>query len=739
MQLPAPGQASGAVLAGFEHVQGLLRAVHYLARHAGHSGHVDTETVRHPSRLELAQEQHVVPLFLDGDVVILDARELLLHVVELVVMGGEQGLGPLPGLMDILHQGAGDAHAVVSGGAAAYLVEQHQRARREVVHNHRSLQHFHHEGGFAAGDVVGGAHAGENLVEIPEPGGCGRYEGARLGHQHNQRSLAQQGRFTRHVGAGENHYLGAGGVHVDVVRHVFLARGHQGFDDRMAARLDVEDAAAIYHGAAVTPVEGLPGEALEHVHRRHYAAVGLDVADALLHLAHQGGVDFAFHAGDVIFGREDLLFVFLELLGDIAFGVYQRLLAHPLRGHLALEGVAHLDVVAENVVVAYLEAADTGPLCLPFLHLQEITLASGGDVAELVEPAVHTAGYHLALAYLHGGILRHGGADLAQQGAAVLHALEQLLQRRRRVFAAEGADGLHLSERPAELHHFTREYPAGRRAGDYPFKVADVFYKSAQIREFLLVLGEEFNYVVTLVQGAAVHYGHRQPLPQKTGSHGGGAAVDGLGQAHSLPAGVALEDFQVAEGEAVHPHEPALFDAGQAADVPEAGMFGLFKVDDQRSGGGDGQRERIHSEALEAAGTELLQQLVFCRFLHEGPFIQRGYVDVGEFLPCRLGVVAPHHQLLGVEGIGQGVDVLHRALCHLEGAGAHVEEGRAAVAGAVESHAAEEVVLFLLQHPLAEGYAGRKYFCDTAFDQFVLGQFGIFQLVADGHFVARAH
>ena len=416
----------------------------------------------------------------------------------------------------------------------------------------------------------------------------------------------------------------------------------------MAAGLDVQDTAAVHNGPAVITVEGLPGEALEHVERRHDPAVGLDVADALLHPSHQGCVYLALHPGDVVFGREDLLFVFLELFGDIAFGIHERLLAHPLRGHLALEAVAHLDIVAENVVVAYLEAADAGPFGLSFLHFQQIALASGGDVAEFVEPAVHAAGDDFALAYLHGGILRHGGGDFPKQGAAVFHAPQQFLQCRRRVFAAEGADGLHLRERPAELHHFTREYPAGRRAGNNPFQVAYIFYKSAKISEFILVFGEELNYVVAFVQGAAVHYWHRQPLPQQAGSHGGGAAVDGFGQAHPLPAGVALEYFQIAEGEAVHPDEPALFDAGEAADVPEAGMLGLFEVDDQRAGGGDGQWERIHAEALEAAGPELFQQLVFRRFLHESPLVQRGYVDVGEFLPRRFGVVAPHHQLLGV-------------------------------------------------------------------------------------------
>ena len=138
-----------------------------------------------------------------------------------------------------------------------------------------------------------------------------------------------------------------------VVRHIFLARSHQSLDDWMAACLDVEHAAGIYHGTAVSALYGLYGETGEDVELRDDVAVGLDVTDALLHLGHQRGVDAALELVYVALSVQYFLLVLLKFLCDIAFRAHQGLLAHPFWRHLVLECIANLQVVAENVVVPY--------------------------------------------------------------------------------------------------------------------------------------------------------------------------------------------------------------------------------------------------------------------------------------------------------------------------------------------------------------------------------------------------
>ena len=44
----------------------------------------------------------------------------------------------------------------------------------------------------------------------------------------------------------------------------------------------------------------------------------------------------------------------------------------------------------------------------------------------------------------------------------------------------------------------------------------------------------------------------------------------------------------------------------------------------------------------------------------------------------------------------------------------------------------QEVVLLVVEHVVVHRHAGRNEFGDAALDQF-LGEFGVFQLVADGH------
>ena len=87
---------------------------------------------------------------------------------------------------------------------------------------------------------------------------------------------------------------------------------------------------------------------------------------------------------------ENLLLVFLQFLGNIALGIGKGLLAYPLCRHLVLMRVAHLDVVAENIVVAYLQTGNLCQFALALLYLQQIILAGVGNPAQLVQLGTDT-------------------------------------------------------------------------------------------------------------------------------------------------------------------------------------------------------------------------------------------------------------------------------------------------------------------------------------------------------------
>ena len=58
---------------------------------------------------------------------------------------------------------------------------------------------------------------------------------------------------------------------------------------------------------------------------------------------------------NLILSTQNFLFIFLQLLRDIALCLSQRLLTHPLLWYLVLIRVAHLQIIAEDVIVAYLQ------------------------------------------------------------------------------------------------------------------------------------------------------------------------------------------------------------------------------------------------------------------------------------------------------------------------------------------------------------------------------------------------
>src|SRR5690606_4899907 len=98
-----------------------------------------------------------------GDVDVFRMFQLIGQFGELVVVGGEEGLGPNP-VVDVFRHGPGDADAVEGAGAAAYLVEHQQAAVGGRVEDVGRLDHLHHEGALAPDKVVGGAHPGEDAI-----------------------------------------------------------------------------------------------------------------------------------------------------------------------------------------------------------------------------------------------------------------------------------------------------------------------------------------------------------------------------------------------------------------------------------------------------------------------------------------------------------------------------------------------------------------------------------------------
>ena len=588
---------------------------------------MDTEAVGGAALAQLAQEQDFPAHFLHSHVVILHAREEALQVVELVIMGGEERLGALAVFVDVLHDAPGDGHAVEGGRASANLIQEHQRPGRQIIQDHGRLQHLHHEGGLSAGNVVRGAHTGEEFVEPADMGFPRRHKGPRLGHEHDEGRLPQQGALTGHVGASEDDDLLFFRIQIDVVGDIFFPGRHEGFNDGMPAFPDVQGLAVVHLGAAIVALYGLLGKACKHIHLGEDAAVHLDGGNLLLDAADELPVQAGLDGVDAVFGREDFLLVLFQLFGDIALRVHQGLLADPLRRNLVPIGVADFDIVTENIVVGYFEGTDAGAFGLPLLHLQEIILAAGAEGAEFVQFRIHARADDGALPHLDGRLRRQGPQDIGQELFAALEAAQQLSQGIRSLGEAL-LDGAREREAAAQLHHLAGIGPAVGDTAQDALQVSQLAQVHLGLLKNLRIFRKVLDGIETGAKLLQVHDGHGQPLPQQAGAHGAGAFVQRLDQGDAIGPGGTLEHLQVAEGELVHPHELGLVNTADGADVLEPAVLGLLQIHQEGPGAAHAQRVRVYGKALQAIDAHLAPQALHGGIVHEGPLVQGGGVNV---------------------------------------------------------------------------------------------------------------
>ena len=82
-----------------------------------------------------------------------------------------------------------------------------------------------------------------------------------------------------------------------------------------------------------------------------------------------------FEDENLVFCTEDFLLIFFEFLGDVAFGIDKRLFANPLFWDKLFVGVAHLHIVAKDVVESDFQTLNASACYFAFLDLEEIVLA----------------------------------------------------------------------------------------------------------------------------------------------------------------------------------------------------------------------------------------------------------------------------------------------------------------------------------------------------------------------------
>ena len=253
----------------------------------------------------------------------------------------------------------------------------------------------------------------------------------------------------------------------------------------------------------------------------------------------------------------------------------------------------------------------------------------------------------------------------------------------------------------------------------------------------IFVAIEALHCVQALVDATDIRQGHDQPPPEHPRPHGRSGSVDGLGQRSAVVV-VGLDEFEVADGEPVHPQGAVFAQGANRSNVLGPVVLGVVEVVKNRPCREQSQGPCIELKPLEGFVVELLLDALLGIIRFEHPIVQPAEVPVAaeSFGKCR-GLVFQHQHLRGLVCPKQPVDECFIAFSRGKVAGRNIEEGEA-IAGLVAVHGCEVVVGPDIEYLVVKSDPRGDQFRDTALDD-ANGLFRVFELITNGNAMARSH
>ena len=198
------------------------------------------------------------------------------------------------------------------------------------------------------------------------------------------------------------------------------------------------------------------------------------------------------------------------------------------------------------------------------------------------------------------------------------------------------------------------------------------------------------------------------------------------------------EQLEVARREAVEPHVILFGYPADAADMFHFAVFGKVEVMQNGSSSDDPLRQLVYAEALERVGLKMRQEALVGSIRRVNPVVELvGIIFGPEIFGEHLLFGTLKDDFLGAKTADELVDIFDASLGAEKFAGTDVEKGDARGVFA-EVYAGEEIVFLVIEYVVVKRDTRRHQFRNAALDD-LLGQFGIFQLLADSHPLTGAH
>ena len=237
------------------------------------------------------------------------------------------------------------------------------------------------------------------------------------------------GGFTSHVGASNDRNQ----VFPVIQQHIIRHKGGiaELLYHRVTAALNINAAAHIYLRTAVALPHRHLGQGGQNIQPGQKLCRGLDTLQVFRNRAAHSAEKLVFQRHRAILGTQHPCLQFFQLLGDIAFGIGQRLLADIFRRHLVGILPCDLYVVAKHPVVPNLQRFDAGLFFLAGLNAGNDALAVSHIGAQLIQLGIKARTDHAALPHGKRRIFHNGGSNQLLYILQQVHPLRDIPQQLR--------------------------------------------------------------------------------------------------------------------------------------------------------------------------------------------------------------------------------------------------------------------------------------------------------------------
>lgn len=295
----------------------------------------------------------------------------------------------------------------------------------------------------------------------------------------------------------------------------------------MSAVGDMKDRLVDELGPAIVASCGEFGPAGEDVELGDGGGGGLEAGDVRRDVVAEAAEEVVFEFVGARSGGEDVSLVFLEFVGNVAFGVLDGLAADVVGRDAVAVGVGDFDVEAEDPVEADLEVGDAGALLLAFLVFGDPSLSGVGDVPEPVEFGVDAIGDDAALALGDGGVGSKGRSEAKGEIIEAVESQGEVIEKGFACVAEQRAERREAGQAVAQGAKLARVGAVDGDASDAPFDVADLGEMFAERGAARGVVAECGDDGLSAADRGEIAEREAEPLAEEPRAHGVAGVIDG--------------------------------------------------------------------------------------------------------------------------------------------------------------------------------------------------------------------